>query len=166
MRLFAVLVLAALVPVAPNAHAQCPGNAKAIPFRNINRHQMLVGVSVNHSGPYDFLLDTGTQITVLDQSLASELRIPTTGSAKVAGVSVQGEANFAQLDTLQVGSHASSNLDVLIYDMDNVHAAGFAIRGLLGEDFLSRFDVLIDNAHSLLCLDDTGALRGEAIASK
>ena len=30
---------------------------------------------------------------------------------------------------------------------------------ILGQDFLEHFDMLIDNAHNLLCLDNSGALR-------
>jgi hypothetical protein len=32
---------------------------------------MIVAVSVNHSGPYNFLLDTGTQMTMVDRVLAA-----------------------------------------------------------------------------------------------
>ena len=41
----------------------------------------------------------------------------------------------------------------------NLQSADLHIQGILGEDFLEHFDMLIDNAHSLLCLDDTGAMR-------
>jgi gag-polyprotein putative aspartyl protease len=167
MRPFALLFLAALFAAATmDAQTGCPAHVKGISFRSVNRHQIVVDVSINHSGPYDFLLDTGTQMTVVDRSLAGDLHMATTGGANVAGVSFQGEALFGQLDTLAVGDHATTNLGVLVYDMKNVQAQGFAIRGLLGEDFLSRFDVLIDNAHNVLCLDDTGALRGGTISGK
>lgn len=116
-------------------------------------------VSINRGQPSDFLLDTGTQMTVVDQSLAAELNIPTVGEAKIAGVSVQGKMKFAEIHTLAVGDHVSTGQRVLVYNMDKLQQAGFAIRGLLGQDFLSQFDVLIDNAHNVLCIDDTGALR-------
>ena len=119
---------------------------------------MIVQVYVNHFGPYDFLLDTGTQMTVLDRSLAAELHIGTTGNANVAGMSLQGDTKLAHLDALEVGGHALTDQGVLVYDMKNLQGQGFAIRGLLGDDFLSRFDVLIDHAHSVLCIDDTGAM--------
>lgn len=159
MRRFAVLFPITLITVALGAETPCPANVKAIPFRNINQHQMIVEVSINHSGPYQFLFDTGTQITVIDRSLAQDLHLPTTGNADIAGVSFQGEAMFAQLDKLEVGDHVSTNQGVLVYNMKTLQAAGFAIRGLLGEDFLSRFDVLIDNRHRVLCMDNTGAMR-------
>jgi predicted aspartyl protease len=170
MRLFAVLFVAALFAATLNAQTrdqvQCPANVTAIHFHTSNQHQMVVGVSINHSGPYDFLIDTGTQMTVVDRSLADELHLATSGNASVAGVSLQGDATYAHLDTLSLGDHASGNHGVLVYDMKNLQAAGFAIRGLLGEDFLSRFEVLIDNAHNVLCLDDTGAMAGAITPSR
>ena len=33
------------------------------------------------------------------------------------------------------------------------------IRGILGEDFLEHFDMMIDNVHGLVCLDDSAALK-------
>ena len=53
---FASLVLAAtIVPTLP-AEPHCPGNVASVPLHLTNRHQMIVAVSVNHSGPYNFLV--------------------------------------------------------------------------------------------------------------
>ncbi|MGB6192683.1 MAG: retropepsin-like aspartic protease [Terracidiphilus sp.] len=162
MKSFAFAFLAALAVAAVPVYAQpgCPANVKAIPFRSIDHHQIIVSVSVNHSGPYDFLLDTGTQTTVLDQSLASELGVSSTGNATVAGLSFKGGVTYANLASLEVGDHRLTNQSVLVYDMKDVQAAGFSIRGLLGDDFLSRYDVFIDHRNSLLCMDDTGSMSG------
>jgi hypothetical protein len=159
MRHLPALFLAALVPVALHAETGCPANVKAIPFHNINSHEMILAVSINHAGPFAFLLDTGTQMTVVDLSLAAELNLRSTGKAAVAGVSFEGAARFAQLDTLEVGDHLVADQGVLVYDMSRVQEAGFGVRGLLGEDFLSRYDVLINNAYMVVCMDDTGAMR-------
>ena len=151
-------ILAAFLPGFLGAQTVCPANVKAIPFHRVNQRQMVIGVSINHSGPYDFLLDTGTQMTVVDLSLAADLHLKTTGNANVAGVSFQGQAMFANLDSLEVGGHVTNRQGVVLYDMKKLQTAGFALRGLLGEDFLSGFDVLIDKAHNVLCIDDTGAM--------
>lgn len=159
LKQFAFLFLATLFCASLQAESPCPANVKSVPFRSSQKHQVIVKVSINHGQPTDFLLDTGTQMTVVDQSLAAELHIPTKGDANVAGVSVQGHSKFAQIDSLEVGNHVSTNQEVLVYNMSPLQQVGFAIRGLLGQDFLSQFDVFIDNAHSVLCIDDTGALR-------
>jgi hypothetical protein len=156
---FASFVLAATVVPALPAEPHCPGNVAGTPLRLTNSQQMIVSVSINHSGPYNFLLDTGTQVTMVDPSLAAELHLITGGSALVAGVGFRGAASFAQLDLLEAGSHAVANQKVIVFDFQNPHSVDLHFRGVLGEDFLSEFDVLIDNTHNLLCLDDSGAMR-------
>jgi hypothetical protein len=159
---FASFVLAATIVPALPAEPHCPGNVASVPFRLVNRYQMIVEVSVNHSGPYNFLLDTGTQMTMVDPALAAELHLKTQGSAEVAGVGFLASAPFAQLDLLEVGSHAVANQKVLVFDFQNSHSVDLHLfRGVLGEDFLSEFDVLIDNAHNLLCLDDSARMRAD-----
>jgi Aspartyl protease len=151
------VVAVTLVPVVA-AKTRCPGNVASVPLRLLNGYQMILLVSVNHSGPYQFLLDTGTQTTTVDPSLALELHLTTQGSEVVTGVGFQASASFAKLDLLEAGSHAVPNQKVIVYGLHNFQPTGLNIRGVLGEDFLEHFDVLIDNAHSLLCLDDTPAL--------
>jgi hypothetical protein len=156
---FASLVLAATAVSTLSAETHCPGNVASLPFRLVNRHQIVLAVSINHTGPYDFQLDTGTQVSMIDPSLASELHLGTQGAAVVAGAGSRQSASFAQLDLLGAGSHAVANQRVLVYDLQNLHSADLHIQGILGEDFLEHFDMLIDNAHNMLCLDDTAAMR-------
>ncbi len=158
---FASFVLAATMVSTLSAETHCPGNVASVPFRLVNRHQMIVAVSVNHSGPYNFLLDTGTQITMVDPSLAASLHLATQGTAEVASVGMHASASFAQLDLLEAGSHSVTNQKVLVYDLKNLQATGLDIQGVLGEDFLEQFDMLIDNAHRLLCLDESGTMRAD-----
>jgi hypothetical protein len=164
-KVFASFVLAATIVSTLAAETRCPGNVASLPFHLVNRHQIIVAVSVNHSGPYKFLLDTGTQMTMVDPSLATQLHLATQGEAVVASVGVHSSASFAQLDQIQAGSHAVANQKVLVYDLQNLQATGLDIQGVLGEDFLGQFDMLIDNAHSLLCLDDSTAMRTDVKGS-
>ncbi|MGA2538714.1 MAG: retropepsin-like aspartic protease, partial [Terracidiphilus sp.] len=162
---FASFALAATIVSSLSAETRCPGNVASVPFHLVNRHQIILPVSVNHSGPYNFLLDTGTQITMVDPSLAAELHLATQGEAVVASVGTHASASYSELDTLEAGSHAVSNQKVLVYDLNNLQATGLDIQGVLGEDFLEQFDMLIDNAHSLVCLDDSAAMRAEVKGS-
>jgi hypothetical protein len=160
-KIFASLVLAVATVSTLSAETRCPANVASLAFRLVNDHQMIVPVSINHAGPYNFLLDTGTQITMVDPSLASELHLATEGQARVASVGTQASASFARLDLLEAGSHSVANQKVLVYDLANLDATGLHIQGVLGEDFLEKFDMLIDNAHRLLCLDDSTAMRAD-----
>ena len=157
----ASLVLTSTFAPTLLAESHCPGNVASLPFRLVNRHQIVLAVSINHFGPYDFLLDTGTQVTVVGASLAAELRLTTTGAAVVAGAGFHQSASFTQLDLLDAGSHAVANQKVLVYGLLNLRTVDAHIRGILGEDFLGHFDMLIDYAHGLVCLDDSAVMRPE-----
>ena len=158
---FASFVLVATIVPALPADPHCPGNVASVPLHLTNSHQMIVAVSVNHSGPYNFLLDTGTQVTMVNPSLAAELHLNTRGPAVVAGVGFHAAASFAQVDLLEAGPHAVANHKVLVFDFQNPYSVDLHLRGVLGEDFLGQFDLLIDNAHSLLCLDDSARMRAD-----
>ena len=58
-RWFASLFLTATLVPALSAETHCPGNVASVPLRLVNRYQIVLPVFINHSGPYDFLLDTG-----------------------------------------------------------------------------------------------------------
>jgi tetratricopeptide (TPR) repeat protein len=89
---FASFVLAATIVPALPAEPHCPGNVASVPFRLVNRYQMMVAVLVNHSGPYNFLLDAGTQMTMVDPAWATELHLNAQGLAGVAGVGFHASA--------------------------------------------------------------------------
>jgi hypothetical protein len=156
---FASLVLAAtFVPVLA-AKTHCPGNAASVPFHIVNRYQIVLAVFLNHTGPYRFLLDSGTQITMIDPSIAAELHLGTQGAAVVVGAGSRRSASFSQLDLVEVGSHAVADQKVLVYDL--FHSSDLHLQGILGEDFLEHFAMLMDNANSLLCLVSPQAMRAE-----
>ena len=157
-KLVASLVLTATAATL-SAETRCPGNAASLPLRTVNQHQMIVPVSINHAGPYRFLLDTGTQMTMLDPRLAATLQLSRSGTANVASPGVSTSASFAQVELIEAGSRSAANQKVLVYDLKNLQAGGLDIQGVLGEDFLEQFDMLIDNAHSTLCLNDAGTMQ-------
>ena len=157
----AFMVLAATIVPSCAAETHCPGNVASVPFRFVSRHWIVLAVSINHTGPYNFLLDTGTQVTMIDRSLAATLNVDTQGLTIVAGVGPDRSASYAQLDLVEAGSHAVANRKVLVYDLRDLHSAGPHVQGILGEDVLEQFDLLIDNAHHVLCFDDSAAMRAE-----
>jgi hypothetical protein len=159
-------VLAAAVIPTLDAETRCPGNVASVPLRLVNGYQMIVAVSVNHSVPYDFLLDTGTQFSMIDPTLATELHVRALqDSIPVAGLGFQSTASTAQLEYLAIGSYGVANLEAVVYNLQNLRSHDPKVRGILGEDFLQHFDMLIDNAHWQLCLDDLGVMRANVKGS-
>jgi hypothetical protein len=137
--------------------SRCPGNVASVPLHLVKGYLFIVPVSIDGAGPYDFLLDTGTRTTAIDRSLAGELHLTLQGAPVVEGITFRANASSARLDQLAAGSHAVANQNVLVYEFPA--ASVLPVRGILGEDYLQHFAMLLDNVHTLLCLDDSNAMR-------
>ena len=167
-RYFAFACFSALTLNVLYAKPHCPGNVPSLTLRNVQGSLIVVPVWINHTGPYDFVVDTGAQLTTVDSSLASRLHLKARGTTGVGGVATYGRSSFTYLDLLEAGAHSVPNSLVLIRDLAQLYAADAAIRGILGENFLEHFDLLIDNRQHTMCLDDSKALalafKGEHVA--
>jgi len=157
----AYFALAGTIAPVLQAKPHCPGNVTSLHFHPGHGSQIIAPVMINHTGPYDFLVDTGAEVTIVDSSLAGSLNLDMQGKAELVGIGFHERAGFAQTASLQVGSEEVTGLRVLVRSAALPNSADPALRGILGGDFLSRFDLLIDNAHQVLCLDHGDALRGE-----
>jgi hypothetical protein len=168
IKCLASISLAAITLPTLHSEPHCPGNVASLPFHLVQRSRIIVPVTINHTGPYDFLVDTGTRFTMVDPSLAAELHLKGQGSAEAVGVGFSTYGSFAYVDLLEAGSHSVENDPVELQDLQSVQAADLHFRGILGGDFLGHFDVLMDYAHRMLCLDDTkvmqAAVKGGHIA--
>jgi hypothetical protein len=142
-----------------SAEQRCPGNVVGMPFRLVHGSQMIVPATINHTGPYDFLVDTGTQMTTIYPSLATELQLKSQGEARVLALGLPSRASFSRLELIEVGPLVIADHQVLVPKLDYSLGADVHIRGILGSNFLSRFDVFIDNVHQVVCLDNTGAMQ-------
>jgi hypothetical protein len=164
---FVVASLATLTLSALHAEPRCPGNVASLTLRCIQDDLIVVRVLINRTGPYDFLVDTGSQITTVDPALASDLYLRIEGTTGVSGVATQSRSAIAFLDLIEVGSHSVPKSFAVIQDIAELKAADPSICGILGENFLSHFDLLIDNRLQILCLDESKtlaqAVKGEHI---
>jgi hypothetical protein len=99
---------------------------------------LLVPVYVGDRGPYDFALDTGAARTVVDSRLASQLRLPSTGSEQaVTGVTGTSEAQRVRVTSWRVD--AVPLPDSTILSLRLASGSGPSLAGLLGSDMLGRF---------------------------
>ena len=157
------LALASLFLVVPVAFAEahCPGKAANVHTRHVAQYLNVVPVTLNRSGSYPFLVDTGAQITALDPALAAELRLKAKNDAAVSGVSEQQHVLLSELEEVAVGEQRIFHAAVAIQSLESLQASVPGVRGVLGGDFLRHFDVLIDQPNRLLCLGNAGAMRSD-----
>jgi hypothetical protein len=151
-----------------HAEPHCPGNVTSLRLRLVQRSLIVVPVEINHTGPYDFMVDTGAQITTVDPALATALHLKIQGTAGIIGVGHYTCPPLTQLDSVQAGSLAVDAVLAVVQNPGQVQSADPRVRGILGLDFLEHFDVLIDYPRGLLCLDEgklmQASLKGERIA--
>ena len=119
---------------------------------------IIVPVSINDSGPYDFMLDTGCTKTMVDQKLAEELHLSKVGEKTVVGVLASAKMSVVHANSISVAGAAVAGGDV--YSSDHLTTTG-KVRGVLGEDFLKNFDVLIDYSHEVIRLESSGGSMAE-----
>jgi hypothetical protein len=124
--------------------AQVKQTNELIKFRLHDGYLIVVQTMVNGTGPFNFLLDTGTTRTVIDPGLAQQLQAPAVGEASLTTVSDVRKDLLVRLKEVRVGDSEVSELRVIIDKLDKVKHEAPGIRGVLGEDFLSNFDFLID----------------------
>jgi hypothetical protein len=160
-KLFFALGCVALSLPLVHAESHCPGNVNSVPLRLVQHSQIVVKVLINRSGPYDFLVDTGAQVTTVDPALADELHLKIQGTAGVTGVGVYARAPLTQLDSVDAGSHTVENVLAVIQNLGQTQLADRRVRGVLAGNFLEHFDLLIDYSHEILCLDDSTQMRAK-----
>jgi len=105
------------------------------------------------------MVDTGSQVTVIEPSLAAELHLKPQGTVGLVSVASYAQAYATVLDSLEANSHVVEAPLVIVQDLRQIQVADPHIRGVLGENFLAHFDLFIDYPHKLLCLDETKTMR-------
>ena len=123
------------------------------------RGRLVVEAYVNQRGPYDFLVDTGASTTLVDAALFQELGLRASGDVQLASVLGQKATALAVADAVSVGGLEISPITVL--SVSKLEFGSLRVRGVLGENFLSRFDLLIDNQRGRLSLDPGRILADE-----
>ncbi len=115
------------------------------------RSMIIVPVSINGSRSYDFLLDTGCTKTTIDQKLADQLGLPRAGEKTLVGVLASTRMSIVRIDSISVAGAVVSGGEIFT----TAHAPTVTrnVRGVLGEDFLRNFDLLIDYRERSIQLD-------------
>jgi hypothetical protein len=151
--------LALIVLPSIEAESHCPGSVASVTPRFVQHALIVIPVRINQAGPFDFLVDTGSQVTIINPSLASQLDLKQQGRVGLVSVAGFAQASVTVLDRLEAGSKVVDKPFAIVHDLGQIQAADPRIRGVLGQSFLAHFDVFVDYGHKLLCLDETNAMR-------
>jgi aspartyl protease len=142
------------------------GTARRIPARLVGGGRfMVVPVSVDGTGPYPFLLDTGSTCTMVDPALAERLRLPRAGRIDQETVTGSRASDLLRA-TLVLGSAERRDVDVLPAPVEALRDLGGGIRGVIGQDVLRGSNWWLDYRGKALIEDPDGALGDSAVGER
>lgn len=132
-----LLALAAGTPAAAQTVAAV--TSQAIDTSEDRALRMTVPVLVNGQGPFNFVIDTGADRTVISQELAERLALPSAGTAKLHAMGGSANVDIVHVTEVRVSTNIARNVRAAALPTRYVGADG-----LLGIDSLKGQRVEMD----------------------
>jgi predicted aspartyl protease len=142
------LLLSSCIASAAQSAVPDPAANSVLPVRTLRGYLLVAGVTINDHGPFDFLVDTGTNTTLLDPQLAAELGVQPKDRLQLASLSNSAPVPRYFLQKVNLGPAALSNLEAVAVPLTQLSALDHNIRGVLGMNFLLHFSFRLDFDHS------------------
>lgn len=156
MQFWATLFLFLALTSAP-APAVAAEPIARLPYRLDYGGYITVEATVNGQGPYDFILDTGSTLSLVFRNAALTQEFPPTGAPpiRVLGISSIEELDTFVIGDIQLGAAALDNhIGVILDDWTDRPTP----HGILGIDFLSEYAVAFDRRSRTVTLYPHGGL--------
>jgi predicted aspartyl protease len=126
-------------PAVPAAQLPDQGTAETLDYGTDRNERMTVPVNIAGHGPYDFIVDTGSERTVVSRELASTLALGPGATATVHSMSEVSRIPTVIVQGLRVGQRTMADIQAPALARVNLGAAG-----MLGVDTLQTQRVIFD----------------------
>ncbi|MFM7029188.1 MAG: retroviral-like aspartic protease family protein [Chakrabartia sp.] len=136
---FLAVLLIMAGPAAAQAIADPPPVQSTVAAGDDGATRMTVPVYVNDQGPFQFVIDTGADRTVISRELANRLGLKAKGSLRIHAMGGAGRADMVKLDSLRVSGRTTGRLNAAALPRAFVGADG-----LLGIDSLKGQRIIMD----------------------
>lgn len=154
--LLPLLPFAAAMPVfAGQDGQQQAAGTDVVAIRKDQWSRMTVPVKVVAQGPFRFLIDTGSQNTVLSTDLAQRLSLVPNRKARLVSVAGTQIVDTVEIDQIDLGRRSYYGLTAPLLESQHMGADG-----ILGLDSLQDQRVLVDFKKNLMAIDDAKNLGG------
>ena len=101
--------------------------------------RMTLAVMVNGKGPFEFLVDTGSNRTVISRELAASLNLPPGAKVRIREMASTDDEGTVLIDSLAIGKRVVRRIEAPVLAARNIGAAG-----MLGVDALRNLHVVMD----------------------
>ena len=109
-------------------------------------------VTVNGTGPFAFMIDTGSQATAITHEIRSALDLAPAGTAVLVGMASRRNVDLANVERIDFGSNSFTDFVAPVLMREHVGADG-----IIGLDALQDFRVLIDFRNHTIAVEDAAA---------
>ena len=140
---------------------QSSGYDSAVRFRLRDNYKVIVPVSVSGLEPMGFILDTGTKTTMIDECVCGKLELKPVARMPLTTFTGTRIVTISRIDSLSMGKASVQGLEVTCVDLRGTFSVGSDIRGVLGQDFLARFNYLLDYRRQRIWIEEGGDLQGD-----
>jgi hypothetical protein len=147
------LALMSVVPVVLSAGAQTserPTDDQTVPFLAQRPGAIVVPVLVGGAGPYRFLVDTGSTHTAVRDTFAASIGAAPVARTVLTTSTGNADALVVRLARVAIGPAAVDELLATSLTTTAAGVLGDDVDGVIGQDFLSRFDYTLDYVRSRL----------------
>jgi predicted aspartyl protease len=110
---------------------------------------IMVNARINDAGNVRLLLDTGASVTTINPRVLAQLGVSSRDAVRgsIRGVTGQADTLFVVVNSIDVNGAKAGPIRVVAHDVDLGQSDG-----LLGRDYLDRFQVAIDNQAGIVTL--------------
>jgi predicted aspartyl protease len=115
---------------------------------------IVVPVFVNEKGPFKFLLDTGSNTTIVSAEFARRLELRAIDRIELATPAGVRIVLRSALERATIGTVSAQAAEVLVNDLDEIKKLDAEICGVLGQNILSRFNFLLDYTNRSIELEE------------
>ena len=119
---------------------------------NTKPSPVFADVYLGTHGPSRFLVDTGSQTSLIDPKLAAELHLKPEFRVEVVTQHSTRLLPGMKVSTLQIGQRTLPGIELVFHDVAEARRLDPSIRGLLGANALTGFDFTLSPATGRLDL--------------
>lgn len=167
-RTLAALALASLaapaaaspeLPSPPPAPATTAGMvdpaAETLALEEERYRRLTLPVTVEGTGPFAFMIDTGSQATAITREIRDIAGLSPAGTATLVGMASRREVELASVRRIEFGNNSYTNFAAPVLERAHVGADG-----IIGLDALQDFRVLLDFRKATISVEDAREKEG------
>lgn len=109
-----------------------------------------IPVTVDGAGPFNFMIDTGSQATAVTDAVHTQVSLSPAGTATVVGTASRREVDLVEVESLGLGVRTIYDIEAPVLMKSHVGADG-----IIGLDTLQDLRVLIDFRKESIAIADT-----------